>query len=255
MSRYAEEIMGRGRTVGLFLTLASPIVTEIAANSGFDWLILDAEHGPYEPSSILPLLQAIAPYGCEPIVRLPSDSPVAIKRYLDLGLRMILVPMVESAAQAAAVVAATRYPPQGIRGVGAGLARASRWGANRTYLNSANDSVTIIVQVESLAGLNALDEILAVDGVDGVFIGPADLAASMDLLGQATHPEVRARCDAAITRIVRARKIAGYYAATHEIADAVLALGAQFVAVGADSAIFARSAETLADRFAGRHRA
>ena len=181
------------RQIGLWLGLASPYSAELLAGAGFDWLLIDGEHAPNELNDVLLQLQAIAPYPSHPVVRAASNDPVRIKQLLDIGAQTLMLPMVQSAADAAQAVAATRYPPRGIRGVGSALARASRWNRVPDYLTRADSEICVLVQVETRRGLAELDAIATTDGVDGVFIGPADLAADM---GHPGRPEPgRARGD------------------------------------------------------------
>jgi 4-hydroxy-2-oxoheptanedioate aldolase len=239
-----------GPVTGMWVASGSPVVAEICAGSGVDWLLIDSEHAPNDPGSILPQLQAVAPYPVTPVVRPPAGEPVIIKQLLDLGVEVLLIPMVESAAQARALVAATRYPPDGIRGVGSALARASRWNRVSGYLANATQTVSLLVQVESRAGLSAISEIAVVDGVDGVFLGPADLAAALGHLGQQDHPEVTGAVEAAIKAVTAAGKPAGVNAFPRELADRYLEAGARFILVGADVTLLAAGSEQLA----GRHR-
>ena len=237
--------------IGLWQALADPYAAEICAGSGFDWLLLDGEHAPNDLRSLLGALQSVAPYPVHPVVRIPQGDTALIKQVLDIGATTLLVPMVESAEQAAALVQAMRYPPQGIRGVGSAIARSARWSRYPNYLNEANDRVCLLVQVESLAGLQNIEEIGAVEGVDGIFIGPSDLAASMGYLGQPTHPEVRAAIDQAIARILKTGKSPGILCADVTLARHYLALGAQFVAVGVDTSLLVRATAALAAQFKG----
>jgi 4-hydroxy-2-oxoheptanedioate aldolase len=235
--------------IGLWAGLAHPYTAEICAGAGFDWLLLDGEHAPNSLQTILAQLQAVAAYPVAPVVRPPWNDFVLIKQILDTGAQTLLVPMIQSAEEAAAAVAATRYPPAGIRGVGAALARSSRWNRIPDYLERANDQMCVLVQIETPQGLAALDEILAVDGVDGVFIGPADLSAGMGHLNDPNHPEVRDAIDDAIRRIARAGKAPGILHTNIEHARHYLDLGATFVAVGIDATLLARAAENLAAQF------
>lgn len=235
--------------IGFWLGLASAYTAEICAGAGFDWLLVDCEHGPQSLPLVLAQLQAIeAAGGAHAVVRVPSDDPVALKQCLDLGARTVLVPMVETAAQAEAIVRACRYPPVGIRGVGG--ARASRWGRHPSYLQEAAEATCVLVQAETRLALDNLAEISAVHGVDGVFLGPADLAASMGHLGNPGHPEVRAAIDEAIQVIVAAGKPPGVLTPVEPLAHEYLQAGAVFVAVGIDTHLLARQTEALAARFA-----
>lgn len=234
---------------GIWVGLVSTYAAEIAATAGFDWLLLDAEHTPNELSSLLAQLQALAAYGSHPIVRPPTGDAVLIKRYLDIGVQNLLIPMVETAEQAAELVAATRYPPRGIRGVGHVLARASRWGQVDDYLSRADDEICLMLQVESPQALANLEAIAAVDGVDGVFIGPADLSASMGHLGNASHPEVTAAISDAVKKIRAAGKAAGIVTVDEQAARDYLAAGCTFVGVGIDTLLYADALRGLAERF------
>jgi len=240
--------------VGLWLGLANPYSAEVVAGAGFDWLLIDGEHAPNTVPTILAQLQAIAPYPSHPVVRVPWNDPVIVKQVLDLGAQTLLVPMVQSADEARAAVAATRYPPHGMRGVGSALARASRWNRVGDYLHGANDEMAVLVQVETRAGLDAIDAIARVEGVDGVFIGPADLAADLGHLGNPGHPDVQAAIDGAIRMIKAAGKAPGILSADEAAARRYLEAGAQFVAVGVDTTLLARSAERLAAQFRGESR-
>ncbi|BBD99862.1 4-hydroxy-2-oxoheptanedioate aldolase [Sphingobium amiense] len=235
--------------IGLWQALASPYTAEICAGAGFDWLLIDGEHAPNDLPLILSQLQAVAPYDAEAVVRPPVGDPVLIKQLLDIGVRNLLVPMVESAAQAELLVRATRYPPAGIRGVGSAIGRASQWNRTRNYLHRAEEEICLLLQVESVAGLAAITEIAAKDGVDGVFIGPSDLAAALGHLGDPGHAEVQKAIEDGIAKIREAGKAAGILIADEALARRYLDLGASFVAVGTDVTILARGAEALARRF------
>ena len=237
--------------IGLWVGLADPYCAELAANAGFDWLLLDGEHAPNDLRSLLGQLQAVAPYASQAVIRPPIGDTVLIKQLLDIGAQTLLVPMVESAAQAADLVRAMRYPPHGIRGVGAALARASRWNNIPDYLERADEQMCLLVQVENLAGLENLDAIAAVEGVDGVFIGPADLSAAMGHRGNPGHPQVQATIEDAIARIRRAGKAAGILSGDERLARRYLELGCAFVAVGVDSSVLMRALRNLAGTFKG----
>ncbi|KXG80405.1 4-hydroxy-2-oxoheptanedioate aldolase [Pseudomonas mosselii] len=235
--------------IGLWLGLADPYCAELAANAGFDWLLLDGEHAPNDLRGLLGQLQAVAPYPAQPIVRPVIGDTALIKQLLDIGAQTLLVPMVESAEQARQLVRAMRYPPHGVRGVGSALARASRWNSLPGYLDQADEQMCLLVQVENREGLANLDAICAVEGVDGVFIGPADLSADMGHRGNPGHPEVQAAIDDAIVRIGRAGKAAGILSADEALARRYIELGAAFVAVGVDTTVLMRGLQTLAGKF------
>lgn len=241
----------RGARIGLWLGLADPYAAELCATAGFDWLLVDGEHGPNDLRSMLAVLQAVAPYASHPVVRIPHGDPALIKQVLEIGATTLLVPMVDSAAQAQMLARAMRYPPAGIRGVGSGLARSSRWSAYPQYLHEANECVSLLVQVETVTGLEQLDAIAAVNGVDGVFVGPADLAASMGFLGRPGHPEVQSAIENAIMRILAAGKAPGILATDASLARRYIELGARFVAVGVDATMLAHATRALAAEFKG----
>ena len=252
-----KHALAAGQTqLGLWVALASPYSTELVAGIGYDWLLLDGEHAPNDVRSTLTQLQAVASaqqaFGdrrSQPIVRVPvgtGDVGVAlIKQYLDIGAQTLLVPMIDTPEQAALVVAASRYAPAGIRGMGSALARASRWQAHPRYVHEANDQVCVLVQAETVLAMQNLDAIAATPGVDGVFIGPADLSASMGHPGNAAHPEVQAVIEDGIARILKAGKAPGILATSEAQARKWLAAGARFVAVGADTLLLAAGASQL----------
>jgi 4-hydroxy-2-oxoheptanedioate aldolase len=238
----------------MWLASGSAYVAEICAGSGIDWVLLDQEHAPNDVRSTLEQLQTLAAYpDVDVLVRPPSADPVTIKRLLDIGAQNIIVPMIDDPLEARAVVAATRYPPAGIRGVGSALARASRWNRISDYLSTADASVSLTVQVETVAALEQLRDIADVDGVDAVFIGPADLAASMGRLGQPEHPDVVRTIESALGTIAARGKAAGVNAFNETIARRYVATGASFVLVGADVALLARGAEQLTAKYREGH--
>ncbi|TIC79485.1 2-dehydro-3-deoxyglucarate aldolase [Nocardioides sp. GY 10127] len=234
---------------GMWVCSGDPVVAEVCAGGGLDWLLIDMEHAPNGLESVLAQLQAVSAYPVVPVVRVPTGDTVLIKQVLDLGARTILVPMVDSAEQAAEVVAAAHYPPRGRRGVGSALARSARWNRIPDYLGDGADHVSVLVQVETAAAVEAAGEIAAVDGVDGVFVGPSDLAASMGLLGQQSHPDVVAAVQRAFDAVRAAGTPVGVNAFDPAVADAYLEAGARFVLVGADVVLLARGSEALAARF------
>ncbi|HTB20244.1 MAG TPA: 4-hydroxy-2-oxoheptanedioate aldolase [Bryobacteraceae bacterium] len=240
---------GQRAQIGLWLGLADPTCAEICAGAGFDWLLIDGEHAPNDVRSILPQLQAVAPYPVHPIVRPVSGDVQLIKQLLDIGAQTLLVPMVESAEQARLLVAAMRYPPAGIRGVGAALARASQWNRVANYVHDANDQMCLLVQVETRLGLENLDAIAAVEGVDGVFIGPSDLSAALGHLGKPGHADVQQAIENAIQRIRASGRAAGILATDDATARRYLSLGCTFVAVGLDGNLLMRVTTDLAAKF------
>lgn len=240
--------------IGFWLALANAYTAEIAGGAGFDWLLLDGEHAPNDIPLLTAQLQALSASPSHPVVRLPIGESWMIKQVLDIGAQTILVPMVESAKQAHAMVKAILYPPHGVRGVGAALARASRFNAIPDYLQTANEQVCLLLQVESCAGLAAIEEIAAIDSVDGIFIGPADLAADMGFLGRPGVPEVQAAVEDGLKRIVSTGKAAGILTSDQALANRYLELGATFVAVGNDVTLFSNSMTNLAQSMRKRPR-
>lgn len=235
--------------IGLWLALAYTYSAEICAGAGFDWLLIDGEHAPNDLRSILGQLQALAAYPVHPVVRPPVGEIYMIKQLLDIGAQSLLIPLVETEEQTRQLVAAIRYPPKGIRGVGSTLARASRWNGIPGYLQNPEAQICLLVQLETLEGLRNLDAIAAVEGLDGVFIGPSDLSASMGYRGNPTHPDVQAAIVNAIGRIRAAGKAAGVLAHDENLAHRYLSAGCSFVAVGADTTLLARGARDLAGKF------
>jgi 4-hydroxy-2-oxoheptanedioate aldolase len=240
--------------IGLWQALANPYTVELCAAAGFDWLLLDGEHGPNSIPLLTAQLQAMNGYASQAVARLPVGDATLVKQYLDIGVTNLLIPFVETAEQAAALVRASRYPPDGIRGVASGLVRASRWGRIDRYLHRANDEVCLMVQIESRAGVENLAAIAATPGVDGVFIGPSDLAASLGRLGEPDHPEVVAVIEQAIRLVLAHGKAAGILALTEAQARHYLDLGCSFVAVGTDAGLLSRAVDNLADAFLPRER-
>ncbi len=249
INTFKQRLQAGEAQIGLWLGLADPYCAELAANAGFDWLLIDGEHAPNDLRGLLGQLQAVAPYPSQAVIRPVIGDTALIKQLLDIGAQTLLVPMVESAEQARELVRAMHYPPSGVRGVGSALARASRWNSIPGYLDKADAQMCLLVQIENLDGLANLDAIAAVEGVDGVFIGPADLSAAMGHRGNPAHPEVQAAIEDAIARIQKAGKAAGILSADQALARRYLELGAKFVAVGVDTTVLMRGLQTLAAAF------
>jgi 4-hydroxy-2-oxoheptanedioate aldolase len=245
---FKRAILAGRQQIGLWVSLANPYSAEIVAGAGFDWLVIDGEHSPNDPPSVLPQLQAVAPYPSEPVVRPAWNDTVLIKRYLDIGARSLLVPYVQDADEAAAAVAAIRYPPRGVRGV-AGVTRASRYGRIDGYVKRAESELCLLVQIETRRGLDQLEAIARVDGVDGVFIGPSDLAAGLGHLGEPGNAEVQSAIKDAIGRIRACGKPAGILATDEATTRRYIEWGTVFTAVGLDAMVLARESEKLAARF------
>ena len=236
---------------GLWLGLADAYTAEICAGAGFDWLLLDAEHGPNDVRTVLAQLQALEAYASAPVVRIPSADVALIKQMMDVGAQSILVPAVDDAAQAQRLARAMRYPPGGTRGVGTALARAARWGGATGYLAGADAEACLVVQIETLAGLHNAAAIAAVPGVDAVFIGPADLAAALGHLGDVANAEVQRAIEALVGTIRAAGKPAGILAADEALARRYIGWGCSFVAVGVDTVLLRTAARDLARRYLG----
>ncbi|MFC4522271.1 4-hydroxy-2-oxoheptanedioate aldolase [Cupriavidus pinatubonensis] len=246
---FKAALAARQAQFGLWLSMATPYLAEVSATTGFDWLLIDGEHAPNDLRTTLQALQAVAPYAAQPVVRALAGEVALIKQLLDIGAKNLLVPMVDTAEQAASLVSATRYPPQGIRGVGSAVGRASRWSSRTDYLDVADDEICLLVQAESVTALKNLEAICAVEGVDGVFIGPADLAASMGYRGKPGHPEVQAAIEGAMRTIVASGKAAGTLTSDTTLARRYLELGCTFVATGVDVTMYANAARRLAAEF------
>lgn len=247
--------------IGLWLATADALVAEMVAGTGYDWLLIDGEHGPNDLRSILAQLQAISsasatlPNGttpAHPVVRLPVGDPVLVKQTMELGVQTLLVPMVDTPEQAHEMACAMRYPPEGIRGMGSGIARSSRWSRYPNYVNEANAQACLLVQVETVEAMNNIEAIAATPGVDGVFIGPADLSTSMGFRGQPNAPEVVAAIQHGMRQIRKAGKAAGILATQEPQAHRWLDEGASFVAVGVDVTLLSNAAQALCARFRSR---
>lgn len=250
-SNRLKRALGEGRPqIGLWNSLASHITVEIVAGSGFDWLLLDTEHAPNELPMVHSQLQAMEGGTASAVVRPAWNDAVILKRLLDVGVQNFLVPFVQTADEARRAVAATRYPPEGIRGVAVAI-RANRWGRVTDYARRANAEIGLVVQLETRLALQNLEAIAAVDGVDGLFIGPSDLAADLGHLGDNRHADVRAAIEDAIGRIRKTGKFAGILAPVEADARHWLEHGCLFVAVGNDAVLLARQSEALAARFKG----
>jgi len=248
VNQFKSAIKAGKQQIGLWVSLANAYSTEIVAGAGFDWLLIDGEHSPNDPTTVLPQLQAAAPYPVSTIVRPAWNDKVLMKRYLDIGTQSLLVPYVQTEEEAQAAVAAIRFPTRGVRGV-AGVTRASRFGRVTDYAIKAEEQLCLLVQIETRLGLDNLERIARTDGIDGVFIGPADLAAGLGHLGQQGHPEVQAAIQEAIKRIKSCGKPAGILAVDEASARRYIEWGTTFTAVGLDAMVLAREAEKLAAKF------
>ncbi len=248
VNRFKRALCEGRPQIGLWSVLANASVTELLGASGYDWLLIDMEHAPNELPGVQAQLQALRSPVTTPIVRPPWNDMVWVKRVLDLGAQTLLIPYVQTAAEAARAVSNMRYPPAGRRGV-AGGTRATQWGRIRDYYQRAEEELCLLVQVESRQGLENLDAIAATPGVDGVFIGPADLSADMGHLGDAQHPQVQGAIEDAVRRIRQAGRAAGILARGEEQGRKWLEAGCLFVAVGVDASLLAQAADGLAAKF------
>lgn len=235
-NQFKARLRAKETQYGLWMGLGDASAAELCAGAGFDWLVIDGEHGPNGLREVLAQLRAVGDKS-HPVVRVRDDNRAVLKQMLDIGAQTILVPMIETAAQAREAVRSVFYPPKGVRGVGAALARASAYNAIPDYLLTANEEICLLLQVESMAAIRDLDAILAVEGVDGIFVGPADLAADMGYLGQSSAPEVKAVVQDALTRIRAAGRAAGILTFDRALAQDYAAMGVEFLAVGSDVGI------------------
>jgi 4-hydroxy-2-oxoheptanedioate aldolase len=247
-NRFKRGLAEGRQQIGLWCTLSSAYTAEVVAGSGFDWLLLDTEHSPSDVETVLSQLQAVAAYDTSAVVRPATNDAVLTKRYLDIGVQTLLIPYVQSAEEARAAVAATRYPPEGVRGVSA-MTRATRFGRVEDYARRAVAELCVLVQVETREAVDDLESIAAVDGVDGVFIGPGDLAASLGLVGEPSHPTVKEIVEDAIRRVGACGKPAGVLTTDPAFAQRCIDIGTTFTAVGVDAGVLAGETEKLAARF------
>ena len=249
VNQFKQALRHGRRQIGCWAGFADPYATEMLASAGFDWLVIDGEHAPNDLRTIMAQLAMLEGRHSHPVVRLPMGEAWAIKQVLDAGAQTLLIPMVESAPEAEALVRAMRYPPEGIRGSGAALARASRFSDISDDIATANDQMCLLVQVETRAGIDALEDILGVEGVDGVFVGPSDLAADMGHCGDSSAPEVAGVIRDALGRIAASDKAAGILAVDHAVAETYAGWGAQFLAVGIDVLMLVQTARALRARW------
>ncbi|MDD2882283.1 MAG: 2-dehydro-3-deoxyglucarate aldolase [Rhodoferax sp.] len=245
---FKRDLLAGKKLIGCWSSLASPITTEVLGVAGFDWILLDGEHSPNDMGTYIPQLMALKDSASAPVVRPSSNNPVEMKRLLDAGFYNFLVPFVESVEEASKAVAATRYPPQGMRGVSVSQ-RSNRYGTVADYFKGANDQMCVMVQIESNAGVAAARDIAALDGVDCLFVGPSDLAAGMGHLGNANHPDVQAAIAAVFADAKAAGKPSGILAPVEADARKYMAMGATFVAVGSDLGAFRTATQALCDKY------
>ena len=247
-NQFRRDLIAGKQLIGCWSSLASPITTEILGLAGFDWLLLDGEHAPNDVSSFIPQLMALKDSSSAPVVRPQWNDTVEIKRLLDAGFYNFMIPFVQSAEEAQRAVAATRYPPEGVRGVSVAQ-RSNRYNTVKDYLKIINENITVMVQIENQTGVEAMDAICAVPGVDGIFIGPSDLAAAYGHLGDAAHPDVQAAMQTVFDRARAHGKPVGILAPVEADARRYIEMGASFVAVGSDLGVFRGATQALRDRY------
>ena len=247
-NKFRQDLIAGKKLIGCWSSLGSPITTEIMGLAGFDWLLLDGEHAPNDVLSFIPQLMALKDSPSAPVVRPQWNDTVQIKRLLDAGFHNFLIPFVQSADEARAAVAATRYPPQGVRGLSVSQ-RNNKYGTVKDYFKIVNDNIAVMVQIETMTAVNAIDEICGVDGVDGIFIGPGDLSTTMGHIGNPLHPEVQAAMQKVYASAKAHGKPVGILAPVEADARRYLEMGATFVAVGSDLGVFRNATQALRDKF------
>ncbi len=245
---FRRDLLAGKKLIGCWSSLSNAITTEVLGVAGFDWILLDGEHSPNDVVTFIPQLMALKDSASAPVVRPSSNNTVEIKRLLDAGFYNFLIPFVESADEARRAVAATRYPPQGVRGVSVSQ-RSNRYGSVADYFTQINEHICVAVQIESGAAVKAAAEIAAVDGVDCIFVGPSDLAAGMGYLGNSGHPEVQAAIASVYAAAKAAGKPTGILAPKEEDARRYMGMGATFVAVGSDLGVFRAATQALKDKY------
>ena len=249
VNTFKQQVLSGKPSYGLWNGIPHPYAAEICAGAGFDWICVDGEHAPFDQDTLTRHMQVIEAQGISAIIRIPTADPVRIKQLLDVGVQNVLCPMIESADEADLIARAMLYPPAGIRGVGTALARAAQWGRVEDYLHLANAQMCCLAQIESIKGVDALDEILEVEGIHVFFIGPADLAASMGYLGQADHPEVVKVVKNCIQKIIQASKVAGFLTVSEALIESYSNAGAMMRGVGLDTLLLAKASENLATKY------
>ena len=250
-NRIKRRLLAGETTYGIFLGLASPITSEVSGGAGFDWLLIDGEHAANDLATVVAQAHALSGHDVDLFVRARDRDPRLLKQMLDFGIRNFLVPVIDTADQARALVDAVRYPPEGVRGVGMLGARATNFGRNPAYLKSANDGICLIVQIETREGLGNMDEILAVDGVDGLFFGPSDLSADFGHIGQGGHPEVKAAILDGVKKTRAAGKAAGVMTLDDQLIRDYAEAGANMLSVGLDTNLLAKAVDALAAKWKG----
>ena len=248
-NKFKAAIYQGEKQYGIWNGIPHSYAAEILAGAGFDWVLIDAEHGPFDINQIIIQIQAMSRYDVTPILRIPTADQAYMKTLMDAGVQSFIVPMVESAKQAEYIVESVLYPPDGKRGVGTALARAAQWNRVNNYFHIANDEMCVIAQIESVAGVEALDSILEVEGVDVIFLGPAALAASMGLIGQPGHADVVKAVDNCLKKINESGKVAGVLTSSKDLISDYSDKGAQMLGVGLDTILLANATKKLAEYY------
>lgn len=248
-NKFKTAIQQGKKQYGIWNGIPHSYAAEILAGAGFDWVLIDAEHAPFSMDQIIIQLQAMSRYNVTPILRLPNANPVYMKTLMDAGVQSFIIPMVEDAKTAELMAKAVRYAPDGIRGVGTALSRAAQWNRVNDYFKLANDQMCVIAQIESVKGVKALDDILAVEGIDVIFLGPADLAGTMGHLGNPSHPDVQEVVNQTLNKIVESGKTAGVLTSSKELIANYSGQGANMIGVGLDTIILAKATKELAEYF------
>lgn len=247
-NQFRQDLIAGKRLIGCWCSLGSPITTEVLGLAGFDWILMDGEHSPNDVLSFIPQLMALKDSSSAPVVRPQWNDTVQIKRLLDAGFYNFLIPFVQSAEEARAAVAATRYPPDGVRGLSVSQ-RNNRYGTVKDYFKIVNENIAVMVQIETTTAIAAIDEICAVNGVDGIFIGPGDLSTTMGHIGNPLHPEVQAAMQKVFASAKAHGKPVGILAPVEADARRYIEMGASFVAVGSDLGVFRNATQALRDKF------
>jgi 2-dehydro-3-deoxyglucarate aldolase len=247
-NKFRTDLVAGKQLIGCWCSLGSPVTTEILGLAGFDWLLFDGEHAPNDVLAFMPQLMAVKDSISAPVVRPPWNDQVMLKRLLDIGFYNFLIPLVGTADEARRAVAATRYPPQGMRGISVAQ-RSNKYGTVKEYFKEVNDNICVLVQIESKEGIDNIDAICEVDGIDGIFIGPSDFSAAVGHLGNPNHPDVQAGMKHVMDRAKAHRKPIGILAPVEADARRYIEMGATFVAVGSDLGVLRMQTQALRDKF------
>ncbi|WP_294610701.1 2-dehydro-3-deoxyglucarate aldolase [uncultured Gilliamella sp.] len=247
-NQFKQDMLARKKLIGCWAALGNPISTEILGLAGFDWLLLDGEHATNDVLTFIPQLMALKDSVSAPVVRPAWNDQVLIKRLLDIGFYNFLIPYIETVEQAKLAVSYTRYPPEGVRGVSVSH-RSNAFGTITDYFTKINQNICVMVQIETQQAVDNVEAITSVDGVDGIFVGPSDLSASLGHFGDPKHPEVQKVIKRVFDVAKNKGKACGILAPIEADARQYIEMGATFVAVGSDLGLFRSSTQSLADKF------